>query len=166
MNKSWMLAFALVYALLGGCAPLERAEFAVYLVAQDMPAGQITQVDLDEIELQSEPLLATDDIVFYDRDTHEVLLSQEACERIEHTEVTTAGRPFVVCVGQERIYGGAIWPMFSSYSFDGVVIEVPLMGKRSVQFRRGYPSPQFFRGPDRRGDARILNALERFGKLM
>ena len=147
-----------------GCSKAAAGEFAIHLLAQDLSVRQTEQADLQEVELQAMPILSSADIVSYLKVSHEMVLTKEAAQRIERVETTTAGRPFVVCVGQERIYGGAFWPMWSSASYGGIVIEVPLMNRQTVQLRRGYPSAEQFQGPDLRSDPRILRALRQSGK--
>jgi hypothetical protein len=68
-------------------------------------------------------------------------------------------------VGRDPIYLGAFWPLYSSLSFDGVVIPVPLMDEPVIQITLGYPSPSFFAGEDPRSDPRILQALAQAGRL-
>lgn len=149
-----------------GCVEPQSGEFAIYLTAADLAVAEIDRIDLDQVELESSPILSSADIVSYLKDTHEMTLTEEAAQRIEHVETTTLGRPFVVCVGRERIYSGAFWPMWSSASYDGIVIEVPLMNKQTIQLRRGYPSAQHFRGPDPRSDPRVLRTLRQSGKTI
>lgn len=154
----------LLACALGGCRASRSAQFALYLPAQPTSVREMA-ADLQAVDLQDQPILSAEDIVTYHWDAHEILLTADAADRIEHLEVPTIGRPFVACVGAERIYSGAFWPLWSSASYDGIVIEVPLMNKRTIQLRRGYPSAEHFRGPDPRSDTRILEALQGAGKV-
>jgi hypothetical protein len=85
------------------------AEFSVYLVAQAITAHEMLEINLDELELEDSPIISIDDVVAYAPTTHEMQLTESAYERIGRLEVPVQGLPFVVCVGRERIYGGAFW---------------------------------------------------------
>ena len=80
--------------------------------------------------------------------------------------VKVAGIPFVVCVGSQRIYSGALWTPASSVSYDGVVI-LQLFDNdgTTIQLTLGYPGPKLFTGSDPRADSRIMRALEQANKL-
>jgi len=78
--------------------------------------------------------------------------------------------PFVVCVGKERIYRGAIWSSLSSREYDGVVIlepsyQPPESDSYTIRLELGYPTEKWFKGEDPRSDPRILRALEKAGKI-
>ncbi len=133
--------------------PSQPASLGIYLSDQ---AGQ--------------PLVAMDDIVAYSAETHAVLLTPAARERVAQLVVPTSGTRFQVRVGSETIYTGAFWPLYSSQSYDGVVIAVPIDAIKAqpgytLRITLGYPTAQYFRGADPRSDPRILKALEQAGKL-
>ena len=93
-------------------------------------------------------------------------LTPEAYERLRALAVPVDGLPFVVRVGDETIYRGALWTPISSLSYEGIVIMQPFdPAGRTVRLELGYPSPQFARGEDPRSDGRIRAALEQAGKL-
>jgi hypothetical protein len=145
--------------------PESEGEFAIYLTAPTISPAMLSQADLDALELEPEPILYTDDVIRYIEETHKILLTASALERINQLWVPTDGRVFVVCVDGERIYSGAFWTLASSLSFDGVVIAVPLVDA-SLRLQLGYPaSPDLFSGEDLRSDGRILEALQRAEKL-
>jgi len=134
-----------------------------------VPATELSIVDLNDLELQEEPILSIDDIIAYSRETHEIELTAEAYERIQQLFTLPAkvrGIPFVVCVGADRIYAGAFWTPVSSISFDGVVICQPFdLDKRVIRIVLGYPCPEAFTGKDPRSDLRVLQSLEAVAKL-
>ncbi len=142
---------AVTGATLGGeeITPTTEGELSIRL--GDEPGGEVA--------------LSIDDITAYDPATHEMSLTQEAAARLAALTPPTSGLPFVVCVGSEAIYRGAFWPSYSSQSYDGVVIDPILAGQGAVRIELGYPSGGFFSGEDPRADRRILEALERAGKL-
>jgi hypothetical protein len=159
----------LIASLLMGCLPSPAGGFSIHLLADEMPATELSVVDLADLELQDEPLLSGDDIVAYSRGTHEIELTPEAYEKVQQLFTLPAkvrGIPFVVSVGADRIYAGGFWTPVSSLSFDGVVICQPFDRDRNViSIVLGYPSPEAFTGEDPRSDPRVLESLAAAGKL-
>jgi hypothetical protein len=140
-------------------------EFAVFLTPEDLSPQSLLDADLSSLELEEQAILSSADILRYATENHEIELIQPAVERINQLQVPTAGRAFVVTVGDEPIYGGAFWTPASSVPFGGVVIEVPLIGD-TMRIQLGYPEPLgFFTGQDPRSDSRVLESLDRAGKL-
>ena len=153
---------------LGGCVG-RSGGFALYLLADDRPATALAGSDLADLPLRDQPLLAEEDLAWYDGETHEMALTPEALARVQQVFVTpirTNGIPFVACVGQTPIYSGAFWTPLSSQSYDGVVI-LQLLGadQTTIQLSLGYPGPFDFTGEDPRSDPRVLEALEEAGTL-
>ena len=174
VKKAWRLPalsviLSLITLILMGCIPSKADGFSIYLLADEIPATELLPVDLNDLELQEEPILSSDDIVTYSWKRHEIELTAEAYERIQQLHsppVEVRGIPFVVCVGPDRIYAGAFWTPVSSIGFDGVVICQPFdPDKRIIRIGLGYPCPEAFTGKDPRSDQRILQSLEAAGKL-
>jgi hypothetical protein len=169
LKRISLLLIVLVGTVLAGCQGGQAGSFAIYLLAEDIPATQISQMDIGELMLQDKPLISGDDIVSYDQSTHTIELTREAYERVQQIfpmPVEVDGIPFVVCVGNERIYTGAFWTPLSSISYDGVIIMQPFdPNGTTIQIALGYPSPEVFTGDDPRDDPRILKALEQSRKL-
>jgi len=167
-NGPVALALLMVFALMA-CQPREPAGLSIHLLADDVPASELSSLDLAEIELQDEPIVFGPDIITYSEGTHDIELTAEAYARIQNLfglPVRVSGMPFVVSVGDERVYAGAFWTPASSLSFDGLVILQPFdPERRIIRIALGYPSPQLFRGPDPRSDERILRSLRAAGKL-
>ncbi len=139
--------------------------FAIYLFAQNPPPEQ--PAILSQLELEDEPLLSMNDVVAYSRATHEIELTSSGYEKIHGLSVPVSGKSFAVCVDGQPVYAGAFWVGYSSISFDGIVIDTIRATKEHpvIQIQLGYPGPTFFHGDDRRSDPRVLQALERAGKL-
>ena len=110
MTKRMFSSFGLLLLValaVSGCSSPGPQEFAIYLLKQDMPMEQVQRLGLDALELQKQPIIATQDIVAYSRATHEMELTATAYERVTglfSVPVDVDGMPFVVCVGRERIY--------------------------------------------------------------
>ncbi|MCX8031828.1 MAG: hypothetical protein N3B14_00280 [Thermoleophilia bacterium] len=167
MCKQILFLLVGLVLILSGCQAARDNSFALYLVSQDIPASELARVDINQLEIESEPLISSDDIVSYSKTSHSVELTEEASARLKQIfPIPVGGKPFVVCVGKERIYTGAFWTPLSSQSYDGVVIlQPPDTTATVIQIALGYPSPDFFRGEDPRGDPRIMKALEEAKKL-
>jgi hypothetical protein len=166
MRLCW---FILLLLVVSGCCVSVQQEFGIYLLRAEMSTVQFHASDLDALELQEEPIIGAADIISYSQATHEMELTAEAYERVQQLftmPVDVDGLPFVVRVGRERIYGGAFWTPASSLIFEGVIIMEPFASdSRTVMLSLGYPSPKAFAGTDPRSDARILESLEKSGKL-
>lgn len=155
--------------LFSGCQSDQQDHFAIYLLAQDLPATKLFQMDLEQLTLEDKPIISSLDILSYKQVDHTIELMPKAYDRVRKlfaTPVNVAGIPFVVCVGKERIYAGAFWTPLSSLSYDGVIIMQPFEPTNtSIRIALGYPGSDVFTGSDPRADPRILKALERDDKL-
>jgi hypothetical protein len=162
---AWLIAIWLLPGL-AGCGAGLAGEFAIYLATEDVSTIEAMATDLQHIPLETEPTIASKDIVSYSAEWHEMTLTEAAYDRLQALKVPVSGRPFVVCVGQERIYAGAFWTPISSLMFDGVTIWQPLGGDDEVaRIEFGYPSSAYATGDDPRSDPRVTHALRQAGKL-
>ncbi len=147
----------------------DAGEFSIYLVKQEISSEIILEADLDQLELEGGPILSLADITAYAWETHEMELTPSAYSRLAELQFLAkrgAGWPFVICVGSERVYGGAFWTSYSSVPFGGIVIDVyPAEKYQPVRIQLGYPSATWFTGEDLRSDPRIFQSLEEAGKL-
>jgi hypothetical protein len=169
LKKISVLLITIIGLAFSSCQTDNGNQFAIYLLAQDIPAAKLSQIDINQLILQNKPILSQDDILTYDKAGHTIELTQEAYTRLQQIfpmPVKVDGIPFVVCVGEERIYTGAFWTPVSSLSFDGPLILQPLdKTKTTIQISLGYPVQDVFTGNDPRGDPRIIKALEQGKKL-
>lgn len=168
MLKKPILLLILFYLLTGtACQPRKGAEFGIYLLSRNIPAVELPAVDINRLSLEANPIISTRDIISYDQTSHMIELTQEAFTRILGINpIPVNGTPFVVCAGDQRVYTGAFWTPVSSVSYDGVVIILPYNETvPGIHISLGYPGPGFFTGEDPRSDSRLMNALERVGKL-
>lgn len=138
--------------------------FAIYLL--DRETSPEENRDPSTISLPRQPLLSPDDIINYEQETHLVHLAPGVAGRLDGAELP--GKSFVVALGREPRYAGLFMAAYISRSFDGVVILWPSMSTVSgtLQIQLGYPSPDFFVGPDPRSQAGIMDALRQAGKLL
>jgi len=140
--------------------------FAIYLTKLDVPPAQME--DLGHFDIAEEPIIAISDIITYDAQEHELRLAPSAFERISQLDIPTRGKSFIVCVDKAPIYWGAFWVLWSSQSFDGVSIWMPLgmYGPDVIRLQLGYPSSELYTGDDPRSNPVVIEPLEQAGKLI
>lgn len=162
------LVLLFLAAMLGtyACSSNSSEGFAIYLTKDNIPPARMDA--LSYVRLSFQPLITAEDLLAYDPSDHRMELGAEALNRISALEVPTTGKSFLVCVDKVPIYWGAFWTPVSSQSFAGVTIILPLprSGERIIQLSLGYPTEAFFRGEDPRNDQKILDALNKAGKLI
>jgi hypothetical protein len=123
---------------------------------------------LSHIETAAQPVFSAEDIITYNADTHEIILTADAYEAISALTVPMQGRSFVVCVDKQPLYWGAFWTPVSSQSFSGVVIQKPLgsLPGTAIKIENGYPSPLFQGATDPRDNTDVMASLQQAGKLI
>jgi hypothetical protein len=162
----WYLPAAVIFLLcsvifLSGCDAITGAEpqgegFAIYLTRDNIPPSDLAIVS--HIDIADTPIISADDIVYYDRDRHEIALTTEAFQRIQDMKVPTSGTSFAVCVNKSPVYAGAFWAWYSSQSFDGIVIMTPLTMEKGAVIRIELGYVQDYSGADPRGNESIRQA--------
>ncbi len=149
--------------------PQNVGTFAIYLLDSEVSATDLANVDLKRCSDRNPPIISTEDILTYTKDTHQLELTEPAYSRVQQlfgAPVRVSGIPFVACVGEEPIYAGAFWSPASSLSYDGVVIMQPFSTEeQTIQIQLGYASPVVYVDSDPRVDPRIMKALDTAGKL-
>ena len=161
------LALVIVCVLLmsSGCSAPNHEGFAIYLTKEDIPPAQMEA--LSHVDIAEQPVIAMNDIIAYNAQTHELKITTSAFERISQLEVPVRGKSFVACVDRKPIYWGAFWTPISSISFDGVTIWKPLSLEEPhvITIELGYPSSSFYGGEDPRNNSEVMKSLEQAGKL-
>jgi len=164
--------FLVIVSLIAFC-PMVLAQnnspqgFAVYLLPANIKSKNLSALDLQKLKPAGKPLIAAEDINFYQKETHEFQVEFPAAEKLRKMQNDLRGKTFGVFAGGEAVYAGAFWTSIWSQSFDGVIIDIFDLREDypTLEFAAGYPSPEWFKGEDRRADKRILKALENAGKL-
>jgi len=114
--------------------------------------------------IESGELVISDlEIIYYNKTSHEIKLTDVGVEKIESLQVPMNGTGFVIKVEGREIYRGAFWSPISSLPYHGVVIET-LVNKNFIRIEAGYPSSQF-QNEDPRDNPKIFDYLEEVGKL-
>jgi hypothetical protein len=139
--------------------------FAIYPTRDDIDPQKMES--LSYVSLAAQPIISLQDIITYDAQTHEIKLTDEAFQRVSNLEVPARGTSLMVCVDNKPVYWGAYWSIFSSQSFNGVVIQKSLATEaKAIIIKLGYPAPSFFKGEDPRNNTEVINSLERSEKLI
>ncbi len=116
--------------------------------------------------LESNELVISDeDIVWYNKTSHEIELTEGGVEKIEALHVSLYGSPFVVKINGEEIYNGSFVTPISSIPVppSEVVIET-LVQDNIIKMQRGYPASQFG-DQDSRNNPKIFGYFQKIGKL-
>jgi hypothetical protein len=136
--------------------------FAIYLTKQDIPPAQME--DLSHVNIAEMPIITVSDIITYDAQEHELILTVGAFERISQLDVPTGGKSFIVCVDKRPIYWGAFWVHWSCTLFDGVTIWKPLTSEEPNVIR--LELSELYMGEDPRSNPVVIESLEQAGKLI
>ena len=170
MNRNVLRFFcgvSLAGLAFSGCTdqgPSNSSEnFAIYLVTQthdwsNLAAGS---VELNQLVVESDPIISLDDIVRYDWDEHAMILTRDGRWRLSQMEM---GQEFVVSAAGERIYIGVMWRAASSLGAPVAHIFTDAISNVSdfpVWINRG-PFPDDL---DLREDPRIRQALLEAGRI-
>jgi hypothetical protein len=157
----------LVVTVYSGYTAVTNGEgFAIYLTRDDVPPAKMEA--LSHVVLSDQPIVSVEDIIAYNAQTHEMKLTPGAFSSISKLDVPVTGKSFMVCINEEPIYCGAFWTPISSTSFDGVTIWKPFNSQEQsiIVLELGYPSSSFYAGEDPRNNTRVLESLEKAGKLI
>ena len=81
---------------LGGCTASKGEGFAIYLTKGDISPAQMPA--LSHVDIAEQPIIAINDIITYNAQTHEITLTAKAFDRTSSLEVPVRGKSFMVCV--------------------------------------------------------------------
>jgi len=138
-------------------------EFEIYLLKDPLVSTtQAMKVPLNALQLASGPFLSARDIKVYRWPAHEFDLHRRGDSLFQKMSVersSSAGVPFVVVVGKQRMYLGAFWWPFSS--------TVPPLTYITMSTPHPSISPcPICTQPDLRSDQKIHDALFDAGVLV
>jgi hypothetical protein len=135
-------------------------------IAAEPPAGAV-----DIRSGDGTILVAAHQIVSYDWPTHTISLKPGTLAELKERFLKDAklSKSFAITIAGKTIYEGKLTTSVSSISLSTPVILVdpPSIDPQqsSIRIQLGYPTADFFRGQDPRGDARLRTALRATGKL-
>ncbi len=128
-----------------------------FLKDKKLTGSDVSNNNINELELQYPPFVNHTNIEFYDTSAHIIYLYDSVT--LPEMGVSVFGKPFVVTTDSIRHYVGVIWPGYSSASYRGPVIEVvPRFYPNDIvriSMGRAYPP-----APDLRLNETILKTLK------
>lgn len=132
--------------------------FAIYLLQDStITAGDAFSQSINSLKLSTSAFLTINDLKSYTQSTHAFELTDQAQTMFDHFQFAhgkTSGVPFVVTVGNDRIYLGTFWWIYSSSMPPPcAVIEVIGPPPYRIQLANG--------AIDKRSDSRIYNSLKK-----
>ncbi|MFH1742744.1 MAG: hypothetical protein ABIH23_27370 [bacterium] len=158
-----VLVLILFLCVVAGCGSQEVGEFEIYLLVEEISPYDLLKMNLADLTLQEQPLIAMDDIVSYSKKTHEMAITDEAYKRLCDYRPPLDGTSFVVCVGREPIYTGSSGHMLDGGSPPGV--SIPLLYLKNESLSLYFNADLWHENDDPRPNEKILRSLKRAGKL-
>ena len=154
---------------------------ALYNEATEKTGFGIYLIDTGEMVLSDEHIKAYHrnvHLTVAEEDTHAIELNEAGIKRwnsyltyegMPKLKETLYQRDFAVKIYDEDIYKGKFYSMFSSISFDGVVILDAVIRlndeQNMIYISHGYPTSSFSTGQDPRNSPVILKYLDSHGLL-
>ena len=120
--------------------------------------------DIEEADLIGEPLVSYNQIISYDTSSHIITLSysQDSLKN-KIGQIGVYGKPFIVTLDSQKIYGGWFWTPISSIPCHSVVIEpddvFDTLKTNEIRIKLGYPDENQFKGIDPRNNRVIIDRL-------
>jgi hypothetical protein len=164
--------------LISGCvkdqnpfSPWSQDCFTITLLADStITAIEAADKPIEALNLAPTPLITTEDMVFYQWSHHRFSLkpdTDKALKKVVSRQQTVFGIPFITTVGDDRIYLGAFWFIFSSVAPHFPTIEVGmLLGENNTTSIFTIEKTWFDEEEDKRNDPRIYQALKKAGVLL
>ncbi len=119
------------------------------------------------LQNSNEPVISDDEIVWYNKSSHEIKLTEEGVKKIQALKVedVTYGDPFVLKIGDQEIYNGSFWTPISSIPYHGIaIVNLVNTPDNTIKLDMGYPSGSL-QDADPRNDTRIFDHFQKLGKL-
>jgi len=115
-------------------------------------------------------LISEEDVIGYSKSSHSIQLSIRALAKVLELN---EGTVVFICLDRKPIYWGIIWSDILSISASGVIVLKPSPldlemnpEYRTIKIKKGYPTPEWFRGKDPRNNPEIFKSLKKAGKLI
>ena len=127
------LGFIIILLIFSVCAknknplsPSDISNFAIFLLKNpNITYQQVEEQNLDQLEIQTEPWLSSDDISMYDFSTHFIYLKNDKEPLFKdmvddsYVFINFLLKPFVLVANHERIYSGCFISSLSSFACNG-----------------------------------------------
>ena len=139
--------------------------FAIVLVKR-VQTGNAINSKIEDLQLETQPVLTDKDLMFYNWKEHELELRQDFDLNASLDYVPLSGLPFVVIANDERVYLGAFWsPLSSSLSSIPSITVLPMSSQNTMKIMAGYPDKTINSQSDPRSNQLIYDALKSVGKI-
>lgn len=138
----------------------------IYLLKDNSLNGyEAAEIGLQNLHLQETPVLNIKDFITYKCSDHSFELTSEAKRKIPEGQLK--GLPFVFVAHNSKIYLGAFWTSFSSFSFGYPIIDTEwFKATGELKISRSYPHDGYAIGDDPRADSRIIDEMRNNQLLM
>jgi hypothetical protein len=140
-----------------------KGVFSIYLLQDStLTAANAYEIDLEDLILSETVFITANDLESYNWTSHSFVLNESKQVEFDHFILysgSTSGIPFVVSVGEEKIYFGTFWWGYSS-SMPPPCAVIYLTGP--LPHRISLPDGAV----DKRNDSRIYNSLKKAGVLI
>lgn len=97
--------------------------FTILVVAVGFYLVELSGVSSEEFGIylleNNELIIFDNEIMWYNKTTYQIKLTEEAAKKISSLEVPVSGSPFTARIDDEDIYTGSFWVSFSSLSYSG-----------------------------------------------
>ncbi|MBI3112581.1 MAG: hypothetical protein HYZ01_13525 [Ignavibacteriales bacterium] len=163
MRITFYLCLLTLVACDSGIDSAQGPRFAIYrLKDTNLTASQIWDQPLDNLVLADNPFIGVNDLRSYKWQTHEFTVTAAVDSQLAQLRRTgpVGGIPFVVTVGNERIYLGAFW-----YAYSSMIAQVPYIDI-ILDPHRICKCQSVLVQDDKRNDVRIYRALKQVGILI
>lgn len=162
-----MIAILLIFVILSCNQPesddTQPGDFAVFLLSDStIAAAEAFSQPIDTLLLADSAIITVDDMQSYIWSTHSFCLTEGPDSTFEEyymSHGSTSGIPFVVTVGDERIYFGTFWWAYSSITPPACAV-IYLITPRPYKIRLATNAV------DRRNDMRVYDSLKHSNVLV
>jgi hypothetical protein len=111
-------------------------------------------------------VISDEDIVWYNRTSHEIKLTEVGANKIQRLQVSLYGKPFVVKINGEEICNGSfVTPISSIPPPPSEVVIETLVQNNAIKIQKGYP-PSQFGAEDPRNNPKIFDYFQNIKKLV
>lgn len=139
-----------------------------YYISDFQKINGTSKIINSTVKLSDSVIIHYDEIISYEPDSYTFTVSEYIADKLDDFRSNPIhGKAFAVTINKQLIYTGYFWASYSSSMVDWITID-PLNygGRNKLQVQLGYPG--LILGdyiPDNRNDRRILDFLEKDGKL-
>ncbi|MBI9035607.1 MAG: hypothetical protein JEZ03_14180 [Bacteroidales bacterium] len=144
-----------------------EGDIQFHIIQNHSLTGISAVIDETSIVIGDTPLFHYEDIIEYNSSNYTFEFNQQAQAAFANQIDSLYFKAFALVANGETIYTGYFWPLFSSQTCDWVVVNPnQLQTSNKLTVNLGYPgSTHATQVEDKRNDQRLLDILDRDGKL-